>query len=98
MSLANTHRRILFEHAKHAAIPNSSVVRISNNSTCTKYLFQQKVWEPFFGIDNNNTKGHGLGLSFARQSTCMYQGNITLTSQQGTGSTFTITLPQRNDL
>ncbi len=57
---------------------------------------QKKVFDPFQRADNSATRkqaGAGLGLSIVKQLVDLMGGDITLTSQVGHGSTFTIVLP-----
>ena len=57
---------------------------------------QSYIFDPFQQIDGSATREHagsGLGLSIVKQLTALMGGEITLTSQVGEGSTFTVTLP-----
>lgn len=57
--------------------------------------FQKKLFEPFAREDNSmtsTTQGTGLGLSIARSTVAMMGGTIEVSSTQGVGTTFTITL------
>ncbi|MCB0209783.1 MAG: hypothetical protein KDJ52_10650 [Anaerolineae bacterium] len=57
---------------------------------------QECIFEPFVQVDGSLTRLHsgtGLGLSLVKQLTTLMGGRITLASQIGQGSTFTITLP-----
>ena len=58
---------------------------------------QEKVFEDFQQADNSPTRqysGAGLGLSICRRLADMMDGRITLHSQVGKGSTFTLVLPR----
>ena len=58
---------------------------------------QEKVFEDFQQADNSPTRqysGAGLGLSICRRLADMMDGRITLQSQVGKGSTFTLVLPR----
>ncbi len=57
---------------------------------------QSYIFEPFRQVDGTVTRGHsgsGLGLSIVKQLTNLMGGEISLTSELGQGSTFTIQLP-----
>jgi PAS domain S-box-containing protein len=57
---------------------------------------QEYIFEPFRQVDDSITRTHagvGLGLSIVKQLTGLMGGEITLTSEVGQGSTFTIVLP-----
>ncbi|MGQ1910453.1 sensor histidine kinase [Marinifilum sp. RC60d5] len=53
---------------------------------------QRKIFQEFYR-SSNNTKGHGIGLSFSRQIIKAHKGKIKLKSKIGEGSTFCIELP-----
>jgi PAS domain S-box-containing protein len=57
---------------------------------------QQHLFEPFVQIDSSLSRrysGTGLGLALVRQITQMHAGIVSLKSEMGRGSTFTVTLP-----
>ena len=55
-----------------------------------------KVFEPFTtGSNAGEGSGAGLGLTIVRQLVELMSGTITATSELGSGSTFTVTLPTR---
>ncbi|MFK7801657.1 MAG: sensor histidine kinase [Anaerolineae bacterium] len=58
--------------------------------------FLPHLFERFDQEDNSNTrkyKGSGLGLSICKQFASLMQGEISVTSKKGVGTTFIITLP-----
>lgn len=58
---------------------------------------QSRVFEPFWQMNESAARkygGMGLGLSIVKQLTTLMHGQITLESQEGHGSTFTVILPR----
>jgi signal transduction histidine kinase len=57
---------------------------------------QEKIFEDFRQLDNSPTRaygGTGLGLSICRRLAQMLNGRLSVQSQLGKGSSFTLTLP-----
>jgi signal transduction histidine kinase len=54
------------------------------------------IFERFYRAENANQKGIGLGLSIAQWIAKAHNGEITVTSELGKGSTFTLWLPITN--
>ncbi|WP_246007626.1 sensor histidine kinase [Gordonia oryzae] len=61
---------------------------------------QQRVFERFFRVDKARSRltgGTGLGLAIVKHVAATHDGTINLWSQPGTGSTFTLSIPQDLD-
>jgi two-component system sensor histidine kinase SenX3 len=58
---------------------------------------QERVFEKFYRVDpamETGVGGSGLGLYISREIAQQMGGSLTLRSEPGRGSTFTITLPR----
>lgn len=51
---------------------------------------QELIFEPFYRSPNTKSSGHGIGLSICRRLMEKLQGTISVESQLGCGSTFTL--------
>lgn len=54
------------------------------------------VFERFYQVDKVHPNGSGIGLSLAKAFVEMHGGKISLSSEVGKGSTFTVTIPVRH--
>ncbi len=72
---------------------------IKDNGIGIPQEYQNKVFEKFFRVpagDTHNTKGYGLGLSYAAHVVKKHNGIISVDSQPGLGTRFIIILPKEN--
>lgn len=80
--------------------PNSShwALQVSDTGVGIALEDQNYIFEPFHQVEQGQTEGaggSGLGLSIVKQFTALMAGHITVDSQPGQGSTFTVYLPLR---
>jgi signal transduction histidine kinase/HPt (histidine-containing phosphotransfer) domain-containing protein len=62
---------------------------------------QQRIFESFAQADNSTTRkfgGTGLGLAITKQLTGLLGGKLSVTSEVGKGSVFTLTIPANIDV
>jgi two-component system phosphate regulon sensor histidine kinase PhoR len=72
------------------------VITIADKGIGIKKEYQKKVFDKFFIIPTGNVhdvKGFGLGLAYVKRIVELHSGAISLNSDAGKGTTFTITLP-----
>jgi signal transduction histidine kinase len=73
-------------------------IRVSDTGVGIPRDAQSYIFDSFRQVNSSLTqenRGTGLGLSITKQLVELMNGEITLTSELGKGSTFTILLPQR---
>ncbi|WP_340818248.1 ATP-binding protein [Methanolobus sp. WCC4] len=61
---------------------------------------QKLLFEPFYQVDSSLSRkyqGTGLGLSLVKKFVELHDGNITVQSEPGKGSTFTFTMPVKEN-
>lgn len=71
-------------------------IDVEDNGVGIAPRHQRRIFERFYRVDNlltRRTEGSGLGLSIARRIVEEHGGRITVVSQPGRGSTFTVHLP-----
>jgi signal transduction histidine kinase len=57
---------------------------------------QARIFEEFFQVDGTHRatgEGYGLGLAVAKRMAALMGGDLSVSSELGKGSTFTLTLP-----
>jgi PAS domain S-box-containing protein len=73
----------------------AQLITLADNGPGISAEHQSKIFEPFF---TTKSRGTGLGLSIVKQIIDYPQGHISLWSEAGRGTKFTITLPQTSEV
>ena len=68
-------------------------ITIADTGMGIKAEYLEKVFDSFFTTKTDSVKGVGLGLSVCYGFIKDHGGDLTVESQVGTGTTFTILLP-----
>ncbi len=96
----------LMENACKFSLDHMVEVRIAFRTQSIVLLFIDKgigiqaeelayIFQPFFRSKNAaHVAGHGLGLSLVQRIVEMHQGQLSVSSHLGTGTTFTLVLPR----
>jgi signal transduction histidine kinase len=95
-ALKFTHEGSVTIRAERLAKDRSVTLSVIDTGIGIAPADQEKIFEDFRQLDNSPTRaygGTGLGLSICRRLAQMLNGRISVQSEPGRGSTFTITLP-----
>jgi signal transduction histidine kinase len=71
----------------------SIIVTISDNGPGIPADKQAKIFEPYF---TTKEKGTGLGLAIVKHNTELYNGTVSIASEEGKGATFRVKLPAKS--
>ena len=73
---------------------DQQVIMIADNGPGISEEYQFKIFEPFF---TTKSRGTGLGLAIVKQIIDYHQGHISVWSEIGVGTSFTIALPKAEE-
>jgi signal transduction histidine kinase len=71
------------------------VISVADSGAGIPADLQERVFEEFYQVPGARRGGTGLGLPYARRLAHLIGGELTLTSEQGVGTTAVVSLPHR---
>lgn len=89
------HNGFIHVQLAESLVDEQVVVKISDNGRGMSKEHTKHVFERFYQGENYSAKGTGLGLSLSKKIIDLHDGNISVISEKGIGSTFTIRLPKQ---
>ena len=79
----------------YAATPTTVQITVADSGIGIPQEKLESIFEPFVRVsEKRDTEGNGLGLTISRELAYAMRGNLTVTSDLGKGSCFTLTLPR----
>ncbi len=73
------------------------VIKVTDNGPGIDTKYQSRIFDKFYRIptgNRHNVKGYGLGLFYVREMAERIGGSVSVSSQPGKGTCFTLKLPQ----
>jgi len=70
-----------------------AVIRVQDSGIGIPPEALPHIFEPFFRVSEDVARGTGLGLTISREIVELHGGTLTVKSEVGRGSTFTVRLP-----
>jgi signal transduction histidine kinase len=74
----------------------NAVIEVEDNGQGVKDEYKPRIFEMYFRA-NEHSKGNGLGLYIAKKAAEKLSGHIFFRSVYGTGSSFTLELPNKGE-
>ncbi len=73
---------------------NKLIFYVVDTGTGIEKTLQEQIFDPYFRLENNRyVVGTGLGLSIVKKLVKSFGGNLSLFSEKGKGSTFSVAIP-----
>ncbi len=75
-------------------------VQVKDNGIGVPEEEQEKIFDRFYQVDSSSTRkvgGTGIGLNIVKEYVEMHGGQVWVQSEEGKGSTFTFTLPKKEE-
>ncbi len=80
-----------------SAAQESATLEVEDSGPGIPLAEQERIFERFYRVDKNRSRklgGTGLGLSIVRNVVAAHSGQVSVNSQVGKGSTFSVVLPR----
>lgn len=88
------HGRVEVLVAPHPTLADWVVIRVSDTGVGMREDQLPKIFDRFYRIEQTaHQGGTGIGLSLCQELVALHQGEITVSSAPGRGSTFTVAIP-----
>ena len=71
-------------------------IRVSDNGPGIPPAQREVIFDEFTRLEDQDMKGHGLGLAIARRVARVLGGDLRVADSDGPGATFVLTIPQRD--
>ncbi len=72
--------------------PPCAVVRVCDTGIGIDPQALPHIFEPFYRVNHDNGGGSGLGLSIVKEIVDLHEGDVSVSSEMGAGTTFTVRL------
>lgn len=71
-----------------------ATISFTDNGNGLTETDKQQIFTLFYrGANENQTKGHGIGMTLAKKIILLHQGDIVVRSELNKGTTFVVELP-----